>query len=509
LPYSQIEAASVIKFFAIIETKHLLVKVTVKMKRFDRHIRARDAALQQTPEVFESVGVYAAIHVLSCVVNDLVSIVRCQSVIRHERIAVECRASGDMLANFLLQDSLATARNYRRTNLSAALQNAHDSSLVLGTSSGNPALTFGDVHISRFAADEGLVYFDFPAEFGAKEIVLHRKPNALEHEPCRFLGNLHISRNLVAANAVLAVSQHPRCREPLVQRNRGIFVDRPDFDGELALGVVTATLPCSASGMERANLRRPASGTNDAVRPAPDSDVVDTVVGIREVDNRFLKARWFFLHFRSPVTKMYQKPVGESSNLLPLLGISLVWFLILGLFGCRIYPSPSSGPPPALSIATVQDLGVIPTNPDILGRDGGYSALFQGYSVWLYGDTFLAKANAEDQTLISDSWSFTTDLNAQSGITGFQERLDSAGAPTMILPLTPAEQAFNQAHNVNNCQAQPCGARWALWPSSIVVNPSDGSALIFYQSGRKAPILQGGDIRPVKAGSFVAQRIAG
>jgi hypothetical protein len=31
----------------------------------------------------------------------------------------------------------------------------------------------------------------------------------------------------------------------------------------------------------------------------------------------------------------------------------------------------------------------------------------------------------------------------------------------------------------------------------------------FYQSGRKAPVLQGGDIRPVKAGSFVAQRIAG
>jgi hypothetical protein len=29
-----------------------------------------------------------------------------------------------------------------------------------------------------------------------------------------------------------------------------------------------------------------------------------------------------------------------------------------------------------------------------------------------------------------------------------------------------------------------------------------------YQSGRKAPVLQGGDIRRVKAGSFVAQRIA-
>jgi hypothetical protein len=103
-----------------------------------------------------------------------------------------------------------------------------------------------------------------------------------------------------------------------------------------------------------------------------------------------------------------------------------------------------------------------------------YSALFQGHSVWLYGDTFIAKANAENQTLLSDSWSFTTDLSAQGGITGFQERLDSAGAPTMILAETPAEQAFNQAHNINNCQAQPCGARWALWPSSIVVSSRNG-----------------------------------
>ena len=157
-----------------------------------------------------------------------------------------------------------------------------------------------------------------------------------------------------------------------------------------------------------------------------------------------------------------------------------VWSSILGLAGCSIYSSPSSGPPAALSVATAQDLGVIPTNPDILGRDGGGSALFQGYSVWLYGDTFIAKPNAEDQTLLSDSWSFTTDLTVQGGITGFQERLDSSGAPTMVLPLTAAEEAFNQAHNINNCQAQPCGARWALWPGTIVVNPADNSALVFY-----------------------------
>jgi hypothetical protein len=137
-------------------------------------------------------------------------------------------------------------------------------------------------------------------------------------------------------------------------------------------------------------------------------------------------------------------------------------------------------PAPSLKIVSVKDLGTLPTNPEILGRDGGYSALFQGYSVWLYGDTFLAQPNAEDFTLISDSWSYTSDLKAQDGITGFQEPLDSAGAPTMILPETPAEQAFNAAHNSNNCQQQPCGARWALWPASVVVDPVSGQALVFY-----------------------------
>jgi len=166
-----------------------------------------------------------------------------------------------------------------------------------------------------------------------------------------------------------------------------------------------------------------------------------------------------------------------------LWGILLLLPIALGVSGCglRFTSSASnSGPPANLTVANVTDLGTIPTNPDILGRDGGYSTVFQGYSVWLYGDTFLAVPNAEDFTLISDSWSYTKDLNAQGGITGFQERLDSVGAPTMILPETPDEQAYNTAHNGNRCQQQPCGARLALWPGSIVVVPVSGNALIFY-----------------------------
>lgn len=157
-------------------------------------------------------------------------------------------------------------------------------------------------------------------------------------------------------------------------------------------------------------------------------------------------------------------------------GIGLVLLLTILLCGCNSNP----GPAPALIVSNVTDLGTIPTSPAILGRDGAYSALFQGYSVWLYGDTFLSNSNAEGFGLISDSWSFTTDLNAQDGITGFQERLDSAGAPTMVLVETAEEQAFNAAHNGTPCAEQPCGARWALWPSSIVTDTSSSHALVFY-----------------------------
>jgi len=154
---------------------------------------------------------------------------------------------------------------------------------------------------------------------------------------------------------------------------------------------------------------------------------------------------------------------------------------VLGISGCSLYPPGNSGPPADVTVVQCIDLGAIGSNPKILGRDGGYSGVFGGYAVWLYGDTFLANPNAAGQTLISDSWSFTSDFNAQEGITGFQEREDPVGAPTMLLQLAATEQAFNAAHAGNPCQQQPCGARWALWPGAMVADPTRNRALVFYQ----------------------------
>jgi hypothetical protein len=140
-------------------------------------------------------------------------------------------------------------------------------------------------------------------------------------------------------------------------------------------------------------------------------------------------------------------------------------------------------------------------------RDGGYSGMFAGNSVWVFGDTFLATPNAAGQTLISDSWAWTTQLNAAQGITGFQEREDTAGAPTMLLSLSPIEQAFNTAHQGNPCQQQPCGARWALWPGAVVADIARSRVLIFYQLVSAQP----GDFNFAAVGYSVAiwQNFAG
>ena len=149
--------------------------------------------------------------------------------------------------------------------------------------------------------------------------------------------------------------------------------------------------------------------------------------------------------------------------------------------------SSSGGPPPSGSLAaalSVQptDLGTLPTNPDITGRDEGYSASFQGYSVWLYGDTGLQSNDASGRDFISNSWSYTGNFDGPPSSAQFEERLDSVGAPTMLLQETPAEYSYDIAHYWSNCTSSDpdCGARWGIWPSAMVTDPATGYGFVFY-----------------------------
>jgi hypothetical protein len=140
-----------------------------------------------------------------------------------------------------------------------------------------------------------------------------------------------------------------------------------------------------------------------------------------------------------------------------------------------------AGPTPTAPIVRVTDMGVIRTSPRSVARDGSYSALFAGHAVWLFGDTFLPTPDSQGRTLLSNSWSWTDDLNASDGISGFHERVDPVGAPTMLLQETAAESTFNAAHRAPGCGAPACGERWALWPAAMVSDPRHARAYVFYQ----------------------------
>src|ERR1022692_4868641 len=119
------------------------------MKRFNAHIGATNAALQETPEVLQSVCVNTSVNVLDSVIYNLVRIISGQTIVGTERIGVESRASFDVLANFGLQSVFLPVRYDRGANLPAAFQNSHDSGFVLRASTSDAAFTFAHVHRSE------------------------------------------------------------------------------------------------------------------------------------------------------------------------------------------------------------------------------------------------------------------------------------------------------------------------------------------------------------------------
>lgn len=177
-------------------------------------------------------------------------------------------------------------------------------------------------------------------------------------------------------------------------------------------------------------------------------------------------------------------PGGIHPMTSPLLKTAIALLLGAVIAACAENPAP----PSALGVVSAEFIGTLETNAKIRGRDGGYSGVFDGRSVWLYGDTILGEADAQGRTWLNNSWSWTADLDPAGGITGFHERLDDADAPTEFFPLTEEEAVYNALHyGSEGCAEEPCGARWAMWPGPIVADPDRSRALIFYGKIHAAP----------------------
>jgi hypothetical protein len=139
-----------------------------------------------------------------------------------------------------------------------------------------------------------------------------------------------------------------------------------------------------------------------------------------------------------------------------------------------------AGPPPIPPVESVTEIGTVGQNPVIGGRDGTFSALVDGRSMWTFGDTVLTVPGENGTYWDDNSLSWTADLEASDGITLEGDRLDGAGAPGEFLPYTTAERRYNAMHDPDHCTAQPCGAEFAMWAGPVVADPARDRVLFFY-----------------------------
>jgi hypothetical protein len=150
-----------------------------------------------------------------------------------------------------------------------------------------------------------------------------------------------------------------------------------------------------------------------------------------------------------------------------------------------------SGPPPIPPVISVTPMGIVKQNPLVQGRDGTYSALVNGKSLWLFNDTALTRNNASGDNFFSNSMSWTTNLDASTGITLSGDYLDTSGAPQQFMPFLPWETNYNYQHDPKHCTVGPCGAEFAIWPGPIVPDPARNRVLIFYGEIWRSPTITG------------------
>src|SRR2546422_704494 len=286
-----LEASAIVRQFPEVVAENLFIEIPEQVERLDAHIGSFEATLQETPEVFKPGGVNLSIDVPLCMVNGLVNEVSMiQPLIGQQRISVHRAASFHVSANLGLHMMLAASGNHICANLAATFQNADDWRFVFGASLSNPATVLIAVHIPCRTADESFVYFDFasaPAEFqdGA---VLHRKPDAMEHEPCGLLSDADGASHLIRTDSVFAVGDHPNGDEPLVERKGRILKDSSDLDAELFARMLGLTFPHAAS-REEADFFASTRGAFDAIGPAARYHEFQAIVGVGEVQDGLLE----------------------------------------------------------------------------------------------------------------------------------------------------------------------------------------------------------------------------
>ncbi len=177
---------------------------------------------------------------------------------------------------------LAPCGDNVRVNLATSLKDSDDGHFIFHPAFCNHALAPLRMHESSRATNKGFVYFDFAvraAQFH-KVLVVHRKSNAVHHEPSRLLRNAQSACDFIGTDAIFAVHNQPHRNHPLIHAERGILKDGSDFDGELFFASLAE--PNSARRDERVLRRFAARASDFACRPAQRHRIVESLLRVRE-----------------------------------------------------------------------------------------------------------------------------------------------------------------------------------------------------------------------------------
>lgn len=288
-----LESESIVLHLAEVVPECLFIEIPEQVEGLDADVCAFQSALKQAPKVFESVGVDLSFNILFGVVNRVVAEVTNQSFVGLQPVCHQRRVCGNVVTDFLLNEWLAAIGENLGADLSATLQDSHDDCFVVWSTDYDAAIVDVVVHVASLAANESFVHFDFCAGTAElhERVSLHCQANPMEHEPCGLLSDAKRTSYFVGTDTVLAVCDQPNSDKPLVERERRVLKDCPDFDRELFASVRSLAFPHAASGDE-SNVFPPTSGAFDTVRPAPRNHEVEAVVGIAEVDDGLLKCLW-------------------------------------------------------------------------------------------------------------------------------------------------------------------------------------------------------------------------
>jgi hypothetical protein len=264
-------------------------EISEKMKRFNAYIRPFDSALQERPEVFQSVRVDVPFRVALRVIDYLMRVFVRQSFVRAKSVGYYFRTFLNVLADLTVEivsaDALynlaADARMFFFGRI--ALQQSHDRRLSRGAgSSVNSFSAPVTMHVPSLAADKSFVRFNSSLHL-LNRAVLHRQADSVQHEPAGLLSDAKRASQFARTNPVLRVHNQPRCGQPFVQSQRAIFKDRSHLDGELL--PARFAVPNSARQNKFANVFGSAVRAANAARPAHRNHELMALARIAEIAN--------------------------------------------------------------------------------------------------------------------------------------------------------------------------------------------------------------------------------